>query len=37
VGKEGARRGTMGSPALNREDALVRWKDPTRAVAAREG
>jgi hypothetical protein len=34
--KEGVHGGTMGSPVLNREDALVMWKDPVgRAVPAR--
>ena len=34
--KKGARGGNMVSPAQNREDALVMWKDPTaKPVAAR--
>jgi hypothetical protein len=26
--KEGAHGRTMGSPMLNREDALIMWRDP---------
>jgi hypothetical protein len=26
--KERANGGTMGSPMLNREDALIMWRDP---------
>jgi len=28
MGKKGARGGNMVFPALNREDALIMWKDP---------
>jgi hypothetical protein len=33
VRKKGARGGNMVSPALNREDALIMWKDPVREAA----
>jgi hypothetical protein len=32
--KEGVHGGTMGSPMLNREDALIMWKDPVREQAS---
>jgi len=32
--KEGAHGGTTGSPVLNREDALIMWKDPVREPAS---
>jgi hypothetical protein len=31
---EGAHGGTMGSPVLNREDALIMWRDPVREPAS---
>ena len=31
MAKKGAHGGNMVSPVLNREDALIRWKDPIRA------
>ena len=31
--KKGVRGGNMVSPALNREDALIMWKDPVREAA----
>ena len=30
-------KATMGPPTLNREDALIMWKDAIRAAAARGG
>jgi hypothetical protein len=35
--KKGARGGNMVSPALNREAALIMWKDPIRADAEERG
>jgi hypothetical protein len=32
--REGAHGGTLGSPVLNREDALIMWKDPVREPAS---
>jgi hypothetical protein len=32
--KEGAHGGTLGSPVLNREDALIMWRDPVREPAS---
>jgi len=32
--KEGARGGTLGSPTLKREDALIMWREPTASEKA---
>jgi hypothetical protein len=34
--KKGAHGGNMVSPVLNREDALIMWKDPIRGDEAQE-
>ena len=34
MAKKGAHGGNMVSPVLNREDALIMWKDPIREAEA---
>jgi hypothetical protein len=35
MGKKGVHGGNMVSPVLNREDALIMWKDPIPQAVAR--